>query len=153
MGSSQKNSASKRARRKSHAITETEHQNKWPHLPQFSFSKPANNLFPGLKAGREKALGTRLKCNGISLNNVIYAGPKLQQDVFNVPVHLRRVVHNLRSRDNRKGGIELSPEEIKDAEEEIVSLAQREAFRHEYAALSLSKPLPQKSQLIKLTRA
>jgi len=44
----------------------------------------------------------------------------------------------------------LSPKEIKDAEEEIVSLAQREAFHDEYAALSLGKPTPQKSQLIKL---
>ena len=32
------------------------------------------------------------------------------------------MLHNLRSRDDRKAGIELSPEEIKDAEEEIVSL-------------------------------
>ena len=31
-----------------------------------------------------------------------------------------------------------------------MSLAQREAFREEYAALSLGKPIPQKSQLIKL---
>ena len=46
--------------------------------------------------------------------------------------------------------MELSPEEIKDAEEEIVSLAQRKAFHEEYAALSLGKPIPQKSQLIKL---
>jgi len=69
-----------------------------------------------------------------------------------VQVHarVRRVLHNLRSRDNRKVGIELSPEEIKDAEEEIVSLAQREAFHDEYAALSLGKPIPQKSQLINL---
>lgn len=42
------------------------------------------------------------------------------------------------------------PEEIKDAEEEIVSFAQREAFRDEYVALSLGKPIPQKSPLIKL---
>ena len=67
-----------------------------------------------------------------------------------VHARVRRVLHNLRSRDDRKTGMELSPEEIKDAEEEIVSLAQREAFREEYAALSLGKPIPQKSQLIKL---
>ena len=53
-----------------------------------------------------------------------------------VHARVRRVLHNLRNRDDRKAGIELSPEEIKDAEEEIVSLAQREAFRDEYAALS-----------------
>ena len=41
--------------------------------------------------------------------------------------------------------MELLPEEVKDAEEEIVRLAQREAFRDEYAALSLGKPIPKKS--------
>ena len=69
-----------------------------------------------------------------------------------VRVHagVRRVLLNLHSRDDRKTGIKLSPEEIKDAEEEIVRLAQRKAFRDEYAALSLGKPIPQKSQLMKL---
>ena len=66
-----------------------------------------------------------------------------------VHARVRRVLHNLRSRRDRKAGMELSPDEIKDAEEEIVSLAQREAFREEHAALSLGKPIPQKSQLIK----
>ena len=60
------------------------------------------------------------------------------------------MLHNLHSRDDSKAGIELSPEEIKDAEEDIVSLAQREAFRDKYAALRLGKAIPQKSQLIKL---
>ena len=59
------------------------------------------------------------------------------------------MLHNLRSRDNRKVGIELIPEKIKDAKVEIVSLVQRKAFRDEYAALSKGIPLPQKS----LTRA
>lgn len=30
------------------------------------------------------------KCNGISLNDMIHAGPKLQQDLFNVLVRFRR---------------------------------------------------------------
>ena len=30
------------------------------------------------------------KCDGISLNNMIHAGPKLQQDLFNVLVRFRR---------------------------------------------------------------
>ena len=51
----------------------------------------------------------------------------------------------MRIRDNRNASMELLPEEIKDAEEEIVRLAQREAFRDEYAALSLRKPIPKKS--------
>jgi len=62
---------------------------------------------------------------------------------------VRRVLHNLHSGDDRKAGIELSPKEIKDAGEEIVSLAQCEAFCDEYAALSLGKSILQKS----LTRA
>ena len=46
-----------------------------------------------------------------------------------VHARMRRVLHNMRSKDNRNANIELSPEEMKDAEEEIVRLAQREAFR------------------------
>ena len=56
----------------------------------------------------------------------------------------------MRNRDNRNASMELLPEEIKDTEEEIVRLAQREAFQDEYAALSAGKPIPKKSQLIKL---
>ncbi|XP_078378051.1 uncharacterized protein LOC144661230 [Oculina patagonica] len=32
----------------------------------------------------------RVKCNGTSLNVMIHAGPKLQQDLFNVPVRFSR---------------------------------------------------------------
>ena len=67
-----------------------------------------------------------------------------------VYARMRRVLHNMRSKDNRNANIELSPEEMKDAEEEIVRLAQREAFCDEYTALSSEKPIPKKSQLIKL---
>lgn len=44
---------------------------------------------------------------------------------------VRRMVYNMRSKDNRKTGRELLPEEIKEVEEEIVRLAQLEAFRDE----------------------
>ena len=67
-----------------------------------------------------------------------------------VYARVRRVLHNMRNRDNRNASMELLPEEIKDAEEEIVPLAQRETFHNEYAALSAGKPIPKKSQLIKL---
>ena len=67
-----------------------------------------------------------------------------------VHARVRRVLHNMRSRDSRTASMELLPEEIRDAEEEIVSLAQREVFRDEYTALSSGKPIPKKSQLIKL---
>ena len=56
----------------------------------------------------------------------------------------------MRDRDNRNASMELQPEEIKGAEEEIVRLAQRQAFRDGYAALSSGKPIPKKSHLIKL---
>ena len=42
----------------------------------------------------------------------------------------------MRIRDKRYASMELLPEEVKDAEEEIVQLAQHEAFRDEYTALS-----------------
>ena len=58
---------------------------------------------------------------------------------------VRRALHKMRIRDNRNASVELLPEEIKDAEEEIVRLAQREAFRDEYAARSSGKPIPKKS--------
>ncbi len=63
---------------------------------------------------------------------------------------VRRVLHNMRRTDNKNASMELSPEEIKEAEEEFVRLTQREAFRDEYTALSSGKPIPKKSQLIKL---
>ena len=40
-----------------------------------------------------------------------------------VYARVRRVLHNMRNRDNRNASIELLPEEIKDAEEEIVHSA------------------------------
>ena len=46
---------------------------------------------------------------------------------------VKRALHNMRIRDNRNASVELLPEEIKDAKEEIMRLAQREAFRDEYA--------------------
>ena len=67
-----------------------------------------------------------------------------------VHARVRRVLHNMRNRDNRNASMELLPEGIKDAEDEIVRLAQREAFRDEYDALSSGKPIPKKSQLITL---
>ncbi len=67
-----------------------------------------------------------------------------------VHARVRRAMYNMRNRDNRNTSMELSPEEIKDAKKVIVRLTQREAFRDEYTALSSGKPIPKKSQLIKL---
>ena len=40
-----------------------------------------------------------------------------------VYARVRRVLHNMRNRDNRDASMKLLPEEIKDAEEEIVHSA------------------------------
>ena len=58
-----------------------------------------------------------------------------------VHARVRRVLLNMRRRDNRNARMELLPAEIKDAEEEIVRLAQREAFCEEYTALRSGKPI------------
>lgn len=49
------------------------------------------------------------KCNGIALS--------IGSCVVQVHARVRRVLHNLCSRHNRKAGIGLSPKEIKEAEE------------------------------------
>ena len=56
----------------------------------------------------------------------------------------------MRNRDSKNESMELLPEEIKDADGEIEHFAQRKIFRDEYTALSSGKPIPKKSQLIKL---
>jgi len=55
------------------------------------------------------------------------------------------------TKDKRIVGKELLPDEINDAEEDIIRLAQCEAFHTEYTVLTKGKPLPKKSSLIKLT--
>ena len=70
--------------------------------------------------------------------------------LLRVHARVRTVLLNMRTRDNRNARMELLPEEIKDAEEEIVRLAQREAFCEEYTALRSGKPISKKRLLIKL---
>lgn len=45
----------------------------------------------------------------------------------------------------------LSPQEIREAEDEVVRSCQREAFSNEYKALKSGKPIPPNSQLIQLS--
>ena len=61
-----------------------------------------------------------------------------------------RVVYNMRNPKDRVNGQELLPEEIEDAEEEIISRAQLETFPEEYEALLRGKEIPKKSSLSKL---
>ncbi len=67
-----------------------------------------------------------------------------------VRVHARvwRVVNNMRKTEKRVGR-ELLPEERRDAEEDIIRLAQQEVFQDEYKALAEKKPISQKSTLVK----
>lgn len=61
-----------------------------------------------------------------------------------------RAIYNMRNPRERIKGQELLPEEIEDAEEEIISRAQLEAFHEEYVALLTGKEIPKKSSLSKL---
>ena len=61
-----------------------------------------------------------------------------------------RVIYNMCSPKERIKGQGLLPEEIKDAEEEIISQVQLEAFPEEYMALLTGKDIPKKSSLSKL---
>ena len=45
----------------------------------------------------------------------------------------------------------LLPQEIREAEDEVVRSCQREAFSNEYKALKSGKPIPPNSQLIQLS--
>ena len=71
--------------------------------------------------------------------------------VYLVGVHarVRRVVNNMRKAEKRVGR-ELSPEERRDAEEDIIRSAQQENFQEEYKALAAKKQIPQKGAIVKL---
>ena len=53
-----------------------------PHFPVLRMDKTTTKA--------RIVFGCAAKCNGISLNDMIYAGPKLQQDLYNVLVRFRR---------------------------------------------------------------
>ena len=53
-----------------------------PHFPVVRMDKTTTKV--------RIAFDCAAKCNGISLNDMIYAAPKLQQDLFNVLVRFRR---------------------------------------------------------------
>lgn len=57
----------------------------------------------------------------------------------------------MQPQNNKIVGAELLPEEILDAEEDIIRQAQFEAFPEEYKALKNSKPITPKSPLVKLS--
>ena len=67
-----------------------------------------------------------------------------------VHARVRRALHNMSKKGEKQTSKVLLPHEIREAEEEVVRLCQREAFQHEYKALVSGKPVPPKSSLSKL---
>ena len=61
-----------------------------------------------------------------------------------------RVIYNMSNSKEKVSGQGLLPEEIEDAEEEIISQAQLAAFPEEYMALSKGKEIPKNSSLSKV---
>ena len=64
--------------------SEEEPVNKWylPHFPVIKFDRETTKT--------RIVFDASAKCNGVSLNDVIYQGPKLQTDLFNVLLRFRR---------------------------------------------------------------
>jgi hypothetical protein len=62
-----------------------------------------------------------------------------------------RVLCNMQKKTNRVFGKALQPEEIQDAEEDIIRKVQLEVFSEEYQALKSNKTISPKSPLIKLS--
>ena len=67
-----------------------------------------------------------------------------------VHVRVRRVLHNMSRKQEKQTSKVLLLHEIREAENKVVWLCQREAFMNEYKALVTGKPIPPKSPLIKL---
>ena len=64
--------------------SEEEPANEWylPHFPVIKFDRETTKT--------RIVFDAFAKCNGVSLNDVIYQGPKLQTDLFNVLLRFRR---------------------------------------------------------------
>ena len=56
----------------------------------------------------------------------------------------------MRNPDQRKAERELTIGEIKEAEQDVIRLAQQDGFHEDYELVKRSKPLPSSSPLIKL---
>ena len=71
--------------------------------------------------------------------------------LIHIHARVRRVLHNMSKRGEKQTSKAISPQEIREAEDEVVRLHQREAFSNEYKALKSGKPIPSKSPLIQLS--
>ena len=63
---------------------------------------------------------------------------------------VKRALYNMRNPDQRKAERELTIDEIKEAEQDVMRLAQQDGFHEDYELVKRSKPLPSSSPLIKL---
>ena len=96
---------------------------------------------------QEKRSEKELECEGWRLEPTRFLSwtrlVRLQARVW-------QALYNMRSPDSRSIGQELLPEDITDAEEEIIRKVQQEAFPEEYMELTVGKEFPKKSLLNKL---
>ena len=67
-----------------------------------------------------------------------------------VYARVRRVPHNMSRKQERQTSKVLLPNEIREAEDEVLRSCQREAFGNEYKVLVSGKPIPPRTPLIKL---
>jgi hypothetical protein len=67
-----------------------------------------------------------------------------------VLARVRRVLHNMRCPGARRTGKELTVEELEEAKEEAIRVAQQEGFGDDYKLVKIGKPVPKSSQLVKL---
>ena len=63
---------------------------------------------------------------------------------------MKRVVFNMRNPGKQRGGRELTVDELKDAESDVICNAQREALPEHYRLVKAGKPVTPTSQLAKL---
>ena len=63
---------------------------------------------------------------------------------------VKRALYNMRNPDHRKAERELMIDEIKEAEQDVMRLAQQDSFHEDYELVKRNKPLPSSSPLIKL---
>ena len=63
---------------------------------------------------------------------------------------VKRALYNMRNPDQRKAERELTIDEIKEVEKDVIQLAQQDGFRADYELVKRNKPLTSSSPLIKL---
>ena len=67
-----------------------------------------------------------------------------------VLARVRRALYNMRNGDQRRTDAELTIDELQEAEEEAIRLAQQEGFRGDYDIVKSGKPVPKTSPLVKV---